>query len=190
MRWTVFIIVALLFLVLETSFRAVLRLESVSPSFMAALLVYLSLFAPRQIALWCSLILGVLMDLVMPLQQPNNLQVYLIGPYALGYVGACFMLLQVRSMVFRRRLLTYCIMTAAAMTLVALVTVALFAVRSWLPWADAYYPIEPSALGELGRRLGTAVYSAALAVPLGWLLLQTTRLWGFTQVAPTRGLMY
>ncbi len=190
MRWTVFSIVALLFLVLETSFRNVLRIDPISPSFMASLLVFISLFAPRHNALWCALILGILMDLSIALPQPSNVEMYIAGPYALGYVGASFMILQIRPMVFRRRLLTFAILTLVALVLIGLVTVALFTLRSWLPWADAYYPTDPSAIRELVRRLGIAGYSALLAIPLGWLLIQSTRMWGFAQTAPTRGLAY
>lgn len=192
MRWTIFAIFALVFLVLETSLRVVLRLEAVgrvTPSFMASLLVFLALFAPRQYALWAALILGVLMDLSTELQQPGTRNLYVIGPYALGYVAAAFAVVQIRSMVFRRRLLTFCILTFVAMAVVAIVTVTAYTLRSWLPWSDAWYPIEPSAIGELVQRLGIAVYSALLAIPLGWLLMHTMRLWGFAQVSPTRGLV-
>jgi len=192
MRWSVFAVVTLMFLALETSLRNMLRLDAfgrVSPSFMAALLVFLSLFTPRQTALWAALILGVLVDLSTALQQPGARELHLIGPYALGYVAASFLVLQIRSMVFRRRLLTFCILTFLSMTLVAIVVVTAYVLRSWLPWAEGFYPTDGSAPGELGRRLGIAVYSALLAIPLGWLLIRTARLWGFAQVSPTRGLI-
>ena len=190
MRWTVFIIITLLMLALETSLRVVLRLESIgriSPSFLASLLVFLGLFAPRQHALWGALVLGVLLDLCTPLQQPAGGDLYIIGPYALGYVVACFMVLQVRAMVFRRRLLSFCVLTLLALTLASIISVTIYMARSWLPWTDGLYPTQPSAMSELARGLGIALYSALLAVPLGWLLIHSARLWRFAQLAPSRG---
>lgn len=190
MRWTIFIIITLLLLALEISLRVVLRLESIgriSPSFLASLLVFLGLFAPRQQALWGALVLGILLDLCTPLQQPGAGDLYIIGPYALGYVTACFMIVQVRAMVFRRRLLTFCMLTMFALALTAIVSVTIYMVRSWLPWTDGLYPTMPSAFSELTRGLGIAVYSALLAIPLGWLLIHSARLWRFAQLTPSRG---
>ncbi|MHC5004820.1 MAG: rod shape-determining protein MreD [Planctomycetota bacterium] len=184
MRWTVFIVVGLLAVVVETSdltarVLTLHRLGHVYPSTVGVLVVFIALFAPRQAALWAAWILGVLMDLA-PREQG-----ILIGPNALGYVFATYFVLQVRTMVFRQRLLTAALLTVICLSAAGVVEVAVLTVRSW--FADAGSPsADVRPVIEFLRRLGIAACSGILAIPLGWLLLQTAPLWGFEHAAERR----
>jgi rod shape-determining protein MreD len=184
--WAGFTAVAL---ILEMSLRGEMMLASVggiSPSFMAALVVFIALSAPRLAAVGAAWLMGLLMDLAPepPAFAPG---LHLIGPYALGYPVAAFVVVQLRPLVLRRRSLTVAVLTVLALVAVGLVTVTLYTVRGWYDLAgpgptgvaDGFRPLP-----ELARRLGIALYSGLIAFPLGWLLLATAGWWGFRDRDP------
>ena len=182
MRWATFVVLTFLCIALELSLRGVLELRSIggiSPSFVAPLAVFVSMFAPRMTALWSCLLLGLLMDISTPIAPHAGASFYIFGPYALGYVFGGFMILQLRPMVFLQRSLTIGFLTALCLFAVALVTVAIFIIRSWYAPDPSIYPISPSATGEMLRRFGIALYSGIFAILFGWLLLTTLPFWGF-----------
>lgn len=186
MRWIVFGIVAFVAVVLETSMRHMFALRfvgSVAPSFVAIVAVYVALFSPRETGLWAMWILGLLVDLVSPLRQGDFGAGPLLGPHALGYVFAGYLLIQVRGMLFRRQVLTVAVMSVLFVIVASVVVVFLYAVHGVvypkivdgqsLSWADH------GPLGEFFRRAGDGVYTGLLAVPLGALLVWSLPLWGF-----------
>jgi len=174
-RWPVFALFAYLVLVLEVSLRNVLMLGPVGPSFVALLVVFVSLFAPRLTALWACWVLGLLVDLCSPLMHGADHVGPLLGAHALGYVFGCYVILQMRAMLFRRRAVTFAVMTAISLLAAGLVVVFLLAVHR-------LYPGEGLALRplrELLLRLGVAGYSGVLALLLGPVLVWTAPMWGF-----------
>ena len=178
MRWSVFAIFALLGVTLESGFLQVFTLRwlgNLTPSFVACLVVFLSLFAGRWTALWACWILGLLMDLCVP-RHPLPL----VGLHALGYVAGCYAILQMRTMVFRRRVITIGLLTFVCLIAVTVVGNAIYLIRSW--YSDGMLSVYPSALEELLRGLGVAIYSLLLAIPVGWLLVRTVPWWGFQTV--------
>jgi cell shape-determining protein MreD len=202
MRWAVFAALAFIALAAELSLRPVLMFHTIggiSPSFLACLAVFIAMFAPRLTALWSCWLLGLLLDLSTPFAASAGsvagvpgapgggaATYYLIGPYALGYTFAAYMVLQMRPMVFRQRALSIGVMTGLSLLAVALISVAIFVVRSWYAADAGIYSTGVSAGSELLRRLGIALYSALVAVPLGWLLLATLPYWGFPTTAHRR----
>jgi len=182
-RWIVFAVAALVGLVFDTGLSEVLRIEKlghVRPSLCAVLAVFVALSAPRTAALWACLVLGLLLDLAHPLTVAENRVVYLIGPHALGYLVGGWLVVSGRPMVFRRRALTIGVMTVLCLLAAQLVAVGLYALRAqaWYP-GPAIFWTDSSAMAELGVRLLAVVYSGLLAIPVGWLLVQTIGLWGF-----------
>jgi len=188
MKWSIFAVALLAALVLEVSLRQLLHFRGMSPSIMACLIVFVSLFATRAAALWACWSAGMLMDIVSPVAWSDQGTFVLLGPNALGYTLAGFMVLQIRAMVFRRRALTVGALTAASIVLASLFVIGLSIVRSWYtePTLSAYLT-HSTAVGELGHRLGIALYSGMVALPIGWLLQATVPVWGFEVVGPRRG---
>ena len=182
MRWPVFAVFALGFIVVQLSLRGAFTLQSVgwiSPDIVACLVVFVALFAHRQSALWACWILGVAMDLA---PSPGG-GTHIVGPYALGYVFGAVVILQLRTMVFRRRTLTMGFLTALCVLASSVVAVTILMVRSWYPGG----PILPGGpFMEFIRHVGIAIYSGLLAIPLGWLLGTTVNLWGFQSNIPRR----
>lgn len=176
MRWPVFAFFAFVCVVAQLSLRNVLTLESlgfVTPDIVACLAVFVALFAHRTSALWACWGLGLAMDLAPQLTRDGG---HVIGPNALGYVFGGYMVLQLRTMVFRRRAVTLGFLTFVFVLAASVVAVALLTVRGWYA---ADNPMTSGALEEFMRRSGIALYSGIIAIPLGWLLGGTIRLWGF-----------
>ncbi len=188
MRWVVFVIFAYIFLALETGASQIPALNSmggVSPSFLLCFVVFLALFAPRVIALWMFWLLGLLVDISTGLFREGGGIVFIAGPHALGYVIGGLLLLQLRSLVFRERVLTIVLLTLLCGLVVSVVTVGIFVVRSWYPESLGTVYFETSATKALLQRFIAVLYSALLAIPVGWLLVRTLPLWDF-QIARKR----
>jgi rod shape-determining protein MreD len=188
-RWAVFAIFGLVALVIETSLTKIFTLHSlggIEPSVTICLLAFIAMFAPRHTALWSCWLLGVFVDLCTDLPQGSQEVVILLGPHALGYTFACFVILQVRAMLFRRSVLTISLMSFVSYLAASLVVVAIYSVRRWYP-EDTLYWTDARATGELLRRLGIAAYSFLLALPLGWVLLSLSPVWGFQAATQRAG---
>ncbi len=180
MRWLVFGVVAFLLLVLDTSFVTVMQVRNIAPLLSIVLLVYVCLFASRTSSLIACLSLGLAMDLaVPPLSTPGEATVTLIGPHALGFLFAGYLVLQVRTMVFRQRVVTLAVLSFVATLAAAVVMTAIYVIRSWYG-EGVIYPTYPSAMWSMVRWGGIALYSALIALPLGWVLLTTTPIWQFS----------
>jgi rod shape-determining protein MreD len=182
-RWPIFAVFAFAALVLQLSARNALTLYSlwgISPDVVAALVVFVALFAPRTGALWAAWGLGLLVDLS---PQDHAGGYYVVGPHALGYTAGAYLVLQLRTMVFRRRALTVGFLTSLALVAASLVAVMLLSIRSFYAGDGAmgYGPMS-----DLGQRCMIAMYSGLVAVPLGWLLGYTMPLWGFQPAAGRR----
>jgi rod shape-determining protein MreD len=183
MRWPVFAIFALVLLVAQLSLRSVLTINSaggVSPDLIACLVVFIALFAHRSSVMWSCWLLGLLVDLA---PGGQDLGYRIIGLNALGYVFGGFVVLQLRTMVFRRRAITLGFLAFVCLLAASVVSVALLALR-----APVFgEPLLPNgALRELWHRIVIATYSGLVAIPFGWVLLNTLSLWGFQAGTPRR----
>lgn len=176
MRWPIFIVFALLALVLDRSLVGALEFNGVQPLAVATVAVFVALMAPKMTALWGCWLLGLLVDLASPMAGDGA--VHLIGPHALGFTFGGYLVILIRSMVFRKRALTIGVMTVACMLGVALVVVVILTIRSWFGATAGAWPLD-SATRALGYRFFVALYSGLIAMPLGWLLVRTMPLWGF-----------
>jgi rod shape-determining protein MreD len=176
-----FIIAAAAAVFIELSLRTALEvrmLGGVTPSLPPILLTFIALFAPREIALWCAWGLGLLMDLYTPLPHGAETVAPLIGPLTLGYVFAAFVVLQVRAMLFRRRMITLVVMSVAFMVAAQIVAVFIYAVHSWYPGAELVWA-DRSMGGELARRLAGAAYTGVISLLIAPALLWTLSAWRF-----------
>jgi rod shape-determining protein MreD len=176
MRWPVFAMFAFGALVVQLSVRSVLTLNSaggISPDLVACLLVFVALFAHRTSVMWACWMMGLLIDLAPPEQ---DLSYRIIGQHALGYVFGGYVILTLRTMVFRQRALTLGFLTFVMLLAASIVGVAMLALRSQL-YNDALLP--GGALRELWQRILIALYSGVIGMPVGWALLNSLSLWGF-----------
>jgi len=145
----------------------------VAPSFTLILLVFIGLCAPSRVLGIAAVVLGILVDL-----QPGPMAVPIIGPAALGYLAGAYVLVQLRSLVFRESVIAFASLVFVVGIAVQLVTVAMYTLRG-LPWPLAQPLVGWSASGELVHRFLMLVYTTLLALPIGYVLLRSAAWWGF-----------
>lgn len=183
MRWFVFLIFAFVLLVVEMGLRSLLRVNTsageICPSFLLVLATFVALWAPSRIVPWAMLVIGLLADLQpIPVVDPVSVP-SIIGPATLGYLLAGYAVLQVRTFLFRHSPLAVAISVVVAGIFLHLVIVAALTMRG-LPLPGFPGRLDGWIIGDqLYRRFFDLLYTAALAVPLGWLLTRTLPAWGF-----------
>ena len=185
MRIAVFIVFALVFLTLDTRVMELLRIGPLAPSLLGTLAVFVVMSAPRRAALWSGLLLGLMLDLSAPALFEGVAVYYLVGPFTLGFFFGVHVVLPMRSMVFKRNPLTFGLLSVVFLMAVSIVYVALWHIRAFYPGSPAPWGSGPIS-AELLHRLLWSLYSGALAIPIGWALVRTSRLWGFSQAASRR----
>ncbi|MEX0884814.1 MAG: hypothetical protein WD009_00100 [Phycisphaeraceae bacterium] len=174
MNWLVFLLLAYAAAALESGLRGLLVIGSTTPSFLIVLAVYVGLLAPASVVPWAWLVLGVVADL-----QPGPLaEGPIVGPMALGYLVGGVLVLQLRKLLFRESALALVACVLAAGAAAHLVAVALLTARGW-GWILAEPIAGFSPADQLATRALDLVYSALLALPVGLVLLRTTKIWGF-----------
>ncbi len=180
MNWLIFSLTAYLVLALEKGFRALWGIPDetgVTPSLTLILMVFIGLSAAPMSVAWAALILGVLVDL-----QPTTGAIAILGPAAIGYLVGAYAVVQLRNLLFRESILTLAIMVFAVGLFVNLTEVAIYSFRG-LSFLAADPMPEWSAFDELARRFVALLYSAVVALPMGWLLFKLQPLWGFGPAA-------
>ncbi len=189
MRWAVFLVAAVVAVVLDVSFLDGLAPDNareIRPSITAVLAVLLTLSAPRTTALWACFLLGLALDLSLPVISPAGSVWYLVGPHTLGYVAAGYLVVRSRPVLFRQRALTIGVVTLGFVVVMSLVSILLFTVRSIHPGEPDVGWTDGSIARAIGIRLLIAIYSGVVAVPVGWGLVKSIPLWGFAATGPNR----
>jgi hypothetical protein len=184
-NWLAFAVAAWICLGLDAGLAPLLSpgMGRIAPSFVVPLVVFVALHAPPRTVLWAALLLGLLTDLTNPLVRADTGEaLWVLGPNALGTMLAAQLVLAMRGMVLKRRLVTMIVLSILAAAVASVVVVAIFAVRGFYP-----DPVSMRPAAELGRRLGSAVYTAGSAAVLGLFLFG---LQGLLQFAPTPAARY
>jgi hypothetical protein len=170
MRGLIVIVVVYLFFAVQVGLGDLLAISStlgpVEPRLIIILTVLAALRAPARTALITAVVLGLLLDFTTAwptAQQPGSFTI--AGPYALGHFIAAYIVLEMRTMVFRSHPLAFGAMVLLGDAAVQLVVVGLMSVRQW------YEPMPDfSARAQLLLRGMGLFYSAfiatLLAVPL------------------------
>lgn len=180
MNWAIFAIFAYVAVVVDRSLTVLFPDGAAAPSMTLVLMVYLAMSAPPWKVMWSALLLGLLVDLSQKLTLVDGPQAaVLVGPHALGYLVGAYLVLQVRAMLFRHSLLSLLALVVAGGMLAQLVIVFLLSVRG-LSIVPGEAVTQWSAMGEVGTRFVQVIYSAVLALPLGWLLIRLEPLWQFS----------
>jgi rod shape-determining protein MreD len=177
MNWLVFTLSAYVFLLLQAGLKPLLGIpdaQGVSPNFLLILAVYVGLMAPARTVAWGMLALGVIANL-LPGPVPAG---PILGPEALGYLAGAFAVLQLRTLVFRESVVSLSIMVFVVGIFIQLVTVALYTARG-LPFLLGDPVSAWSASDELVHRFLELIYSAAVAVPVGAVLIRLAGAFNF-----------
>lgn len=179
MNWPVFAILAYLLLGLERGLRDALAIGPVQPSFLLALGAFIALSAPPMHAVWACLVLGLTLDLTGGWPMLAGPGQPIIGPYALGGVLMAQVILTLRGKLVRHHLATLSVLTFFGVLAAQIIVLILLSIQKLTGAPLAF---------EVGRevlvRLGSAGYTAILAVPLGLLLIAAAPLLGFTGHGP------
>lgn len=175
MNWLTFSILTYAAYALQLLLKPVWSIDGREPMLLLILLVYVGLQAPGIHVAWAALVLGLLADILL-----NDYQTGLIGPWALGYLAAGYALVQMRNLLFKDSMFTIAIMTLVAGIFALLVATTLHALRDNVAMLGNT-PVEGfSAVDQLYYGFGTLVYTAAAAIPVGYVLLKMQSIWGFS----------
>lgn len=179
MNWVLLVLTAYAAVVLEAGLQPALAIGTVAPSFVLVLAAYVGLKAPAAVVPWVFLALGLVQDLREPIGIGEGQTVALVGPMGLGYLAGAAAVLGLRGMVLRDSTLALVALAFVAGIFVQLVATALLTLRGL-----AIVPAEPvvgwSAADALVGGFLELVYTAVAALPIGLLLIRSTKWWGFT----------
>lgn len=178
MNWIVFAVTAWLALGFEVGFRQALQIGhlNVAPSFVLILLAFVSLWARPAHAAWAAVFLGISLDLTSQVPTRTGDPAVIVGPWTLGCLIASYTVLNFRAMMFRRHPLALAFVSGLGTALAHVFVLAVLVLRS--KYDDIHMP---SASAELWQRLGTAAYTAVVALILAPLLNTFGHWLGFRQ---------
>lgn len=183
MNWVVFSLVLWGLMGLELGLKDALRLGEtpVAPSFVMSLAVVVSLAAPTNAALWACLAIGVVLDLTNPIEVlaggPDRT---VLGPYALGHVLACQLVLTMRGLMMRKNVLTVGFLALFCSFVCHVVVTAILAIRLRYDHGVVFEPTQ-----ELMWRFGSSLYSGIAGIVLGAALLPLLGTMGLS-IGPSR----
>ncbi|MCA9294421.1 MAG: hypothetical protein KDA20_11470 [Phycisphaerales bacterium] len=179
MNWLIFAIVCWVMFAFEWGFDA-LRLgeTDIAPMLPIVLLVVVALRAPTRHAMVAAAVIGLLYDIMMQVNIAGGGEAVVLGPHALGCMLGVYAVLLSRSLMYRRGVLAIVVTAILVAMLMNVVATVLLAVRS------TYDVIEPGrAVVQLGRGLGSALYTGAAAIVVGSVLLALRRVFQFSEPA-------
>ncbi len=187
MNWIAFAIAAWIALGAELGLKPALALgqSHIAPSFAMILLAYIAMWAPPAVIYPAALIIGAVLDLTHPPAVVGGMgSVVVIGPYALGCLTGAYAAVTARGVLIKQNPLAFAFI-ALVLTLVAnAVVVTLLRVRA------SYDDLMVGFSHEIGVRLWSALYTAALALLLGPLLRLLIPIFGFPASLATRTRRY
>ncbi len=162
---------------LETGLKETLSVRAGSftgtPSFVVPLVAFIGLCAPNGAALWASLALGAAMDLTAGRSQANGQAITIVGPYAIGMVLACQLVLVVRGVVIRRNPLTVMAMSMLSGLVCQICVTAMLVVHRVVDSSFAF-----NATHELFERAFSAILTGGTGLAMGLVLVPMSGLFG------------
>lgn len=174
MNWLTFTILACVAYAIQVALQPVWSINGREPMLLLILLVFVGLQAPAITAAWSAILLGLLVDIMLKQHETG-----LIGPWALGFLAAGFALVQLRNLLFRDSMFTIGIMTMVAGVFALLVSTTLHKLRT-IPLLGNEQMQSFSAADQLYHGFATLLYTAIIAIPVGYGLLRIRDLWGFS----------
>lgn len=167
MNWLVFLLVLWVSAGLELGLVGVLQIGSlpIAPSALILLLAFIALWARPADLIVASLVIGLLIDALNQTPTAMGDHVAIFGPHALGAVLMARIALVVRGAMYRQGIITLAITTLLVGLGMHLVALALLVIRA------SYDVVLTSSLAsEFATRGASALFTAILAIPLGFLI--------------------
>ncbi|MEQ9617451.1 MAG: hypothetical protein RLN60_05390 [Phycisphaerales bacterium] len=185
MNWFVFAIFTWLAIGLDEGLADVFQPFgwAVTPSFAHVLLVFVCVWAPSRSAYAAALIIGAAQDFVaaVPAGVETSQDVVVLGPHALGALLGASLIVNLRSVMIKKSLVSMFVLTFFGVTLLEIVVTASLSIRSIYPNGISY----PSPSRALLVGLGSAVYSSLLATVLSTPLNALSGLFHFRSPGPS-----
>lgn len=184
MRWIFFVIVTYLLLSIQSGLSGLMVMgDNVLPNLLLVLGVFVAMYAPQTTTLWAMLVLGVLTDLMYPIQGAGPVGDFvLVGPNAVGFMLGGWTALQLRG-IFRRSIPGIVATVLIVCFFAQLAVVAAMTVRG-LPLPLAQPIAGWSAADELVRRFWCLLYTTVVSIPLVYLLGGMLRFFHFDSQRP------
>lgn len=182
MNWAVFAIASWLLFGAELGMRIALGPSWMAPSFVLPLLVFVGLFAQPVTVYWAALALGLVTDLTNLVEAGDGGgRLFIVGPYALGYLVAGQLVLTLRGIMIRRNPLTMGFLAIVASIVAHIVVIAFMT-------AHKLYgePVVWTAGTELAHRLGMSVATGVSAFALSLLFFPLSPALGLATGQPRR----
>jgi hypothetical protein len=187
MNWIAFAVAAWLALGAELGLKPALALgqSNIAPSFAMILLAYIAMWAPPSVVYPAALIIGAVLDLTHPpVVMGGMTSVVVIGPYALGCLTGAYAAVTARGVLIKQNPLAFAFITLVLTLVAHAVVVTLLRVRA------SYDELMVGFTHEVGVRLWSALYTAALALLLGPLLRLLIPIFGFPASLSSRTRRY
>ncbi|MFO0833108.1 MAG: hypothetical protein U0637_14850 [Phycisphaerales bacterium] len=159
MRWAAFLLIAWIALGLELSLRKALALghTGIAPSFVLCAVTVIAASAPAGRTYWLAWVLGLLVDVTFMLPTSNGADARVIGPYAVSLPAGAFMIVSIRTLMYKRSPFAYGFLALVGGLVVQVCVVALYTLR-----AAMFDPLAWNAGHELWTRLASCVYTGAV----------------------------
>jgi len=187
MNWIAFAVAAWIALGAELGLKPALALgaSSVAPSFALILLAFVAMWAPPVAVYTAALIVGAALDMTHPpVLAGGASSVVVIGPYALGCLAGAYAAVTSRGLLIKQNPLAFAFVAFVLALVTHAVAVTLLRIRA------SYDDVLVTFSHEVGVRLLSSVYTAALALLAGPLLRLFIPVFGFPASLTARGRRY
>jgi hypothetical protein len=186
MRWSVYVLFALVACAFDASVGSILEVGSIRGCLLPSVVVFMALQAPRKQVVRAAMLAGFAADLFSPLILPEGGTLVLPGPHVLGFALGGLVVAPLRALLSRQNPLSSPVATLVFTLFAGVATSAVWVLRSVL-WGSVP-PWWPESGGqEAFRVMLTAFGDAIVAIPAFWFLGKSRPLWGFlttTKVSP------
>lgn len=169
---------------LELALRPALTLgmTGIGPHLVIVLAVFVAMCGQGIGIYWCAALLGLAVDLTTKHSTAQGLSTFVsMGPMALGFVLAAVTVVTLRGVMMRRSPLALPFLSLVACALAHIVAIFLLTIHSWMDPAMVW-----DLSRELGARMGSAVYTAVIAIGLSPILRWAQGLMGLEESSARR----
>lgn len=163
MRWLPFLILSYLSVCVQFALGGALRWGEATPNLVMLLVVFVGLHAPLRTALSAAFVAGLMHDVIAG---------HGLGTYVVGYAIVVALASQLRDVMYPDHAVTHVAVAFVGGVALATYLEVRHGVRS------CFFADEPPI--AFGRRLLAALASAALAIPVIWLLRRMRRMFAFS----------